>query len=108
NTVAGNGSSGNSKDGSLATSVSLNDLSGIAIDQSGNLFFTETSAGFEDDNGNMQVGTSRIRRVDAGAGIITTVAGIGDSGFNGDGGPAINANLNVPTRISFDAAGNLI
>jgi sugar lactone lactonase YvrE len=41
------------------------------------------------------------------SGVITTVAGIGTSGFNGDGGPAISAQLNKPYAAAVDTAGNL-
>ncbi len=50
-------------------------------------------------------GNNTIRRVSNG--VITTVAGTGTAGFSGDGGPAINAELNGPTGLSLDSAGNL-
>jgi sugar lactone lactonase YvrE len=49
----------------------------------------------------------RIRRIDAGTGIITTVAGCGLPGYSGDGGPATLARIGTPTAIRFDGAGNL-
>jgi sugar lactone lactonase YvrE len=49
----------------------------------------------------------RIRRVDPGTGIITTVAGCGIAGYSGDGGPATAARIGTPTAIRFDRAGNL-
>jgi sugar lactone lactonase YvrE len=49
----------------------------------------------------------RIRRIDPGTGIITTVAGCGISGYSGDGGPATAARIGAPTAIRFDRAGNL-
>ena len=48
----------------------------------------------------------RVRKVTP-DGTITTVAGTGGEGFSGDGGPAINAELNGPDGLAFDAAGNL-
>lgn len=66
---------------------------GIAVDGEGNLFIADTS-------------NHRIRKVD-GNGIITTVAGTGTSGFSGDGGPAINADLNLPFGLAADEQGNL-
>jgi hypothetical protein len=41
------------------------------------------------------------------AGIITTIAGTGQAGFSGDGGPAIEAELNAPGGVALDRAGNL-
>ena len=49
----------------------------------------------------------RIRRVDAG-GTITTVAGSGQSGFSGDGGPAVQAQLNGPAGVTSDGSGGFL
>jgi sugar lactone lactonase YvrE len=92
-TVAGNGTSGYSGDGGPATSASLYDPYGVAVDASGNLFIADSN-------------NRRIRKVDAN-GIITTVAGDGISGFAGDGGSATNARLNDPYGVAVDASGNL-
>ncbi|MGI4854816.1 MAG: Ig-like domain repeat protein [Janthinobacterium lividum] len=54
------------------------------------------------DNGN-----NRIRRVDAGTGLISTVAGSGLPGFSGDSGPATAADLDSPSGMTMDGAGNL-
>ena len=93
-TVAGNGSSGFSGDGSLATGASISLPKSIAFDAQGNLYFA--------DGGN-----NRVRKVDKITGIITTIAGDGLYDFGGDGGPAINAHLKTPSDLAFDAAGNL-
>jgi sugar lactone lactonase YvrE len=90
-TVAGNGTAGFSGDGGPATSASLNQAYGVAVDGSGDLFIGDT------DN-------NRIRRVDAATGKISTAAG---SGSDGDGGPATSALLVAPSGIVADAAGNL-
>ena len=50
---------------------------------------------------------NRIRRVDLGTGIITTVAGTGTSGFSGDGGSATAARIADPRSVTVDTAGNL-
>jgi streptogramin lyase len=96
-TVAGNGLTlPYEGDGGPATSASLFfDPIGIAVDSSGNLFISDTF-------------NSRIRRVDASTGIITTVAGGGAyNGSIGDGGPATSATLNQPHGVAVDAAGTL-
>jgi streptogramin lyase len=49
----------------------------------------------------------RIRRLDFSTRQVTTIAGNGQRGYRGDGGPAINASLNMPHEIRFDSAGNL-
>jgi len=92
-TVAGNGTEGFSGDDGPATSASLYSPSGVAVDIAGNLYFSDT-------------GNSRIRKVDAGTGIITTVAGIGGT-FGGDGGPATSAGISWPHGVTMDSAGNL-
>ena len=94
-TVAGNGTNGFSGDGGLATSASLSVPVGIALDNKGNVFFADYYA------------NSRIRRIDAVTGIITTVAGNGTVGFSGDGGPATSASLYYPSGVAVDKAGNL-
>jgi sugar lactone lactonase YvrE len=69
----------------------------VAVDAAGHLFFTDTY-------------NSRVRRVDAVTGVITTVAGGGGLGFAGvigDGGPATGATLRLPYGVAVDAAGNL-
>jgi sugar lactone lactonase YvrE len=93
NTVAGNGTSGFSGDGGPATSAELDYPVGVAIDSSGNLFIADSDG-------------HRIRRVTP-DGIIHTIAGNGNSGFSGDGGPAASAMVNSPTGVAIDASGNL-
>ena len=92
--VAGNGSANYSGDNGAATSASLNAPSSVAVDASGNLFIADS-------------GNSRVRRVDASTGIITTVAGNGTWGYSGDGGPATSAELSGPSGVAVDSSGNL-
>lgn len=93
-TVAGIGTiRGYSGDGGPATLAKLARPSDLAFDVTGNLFFTE-------------LGNGTIRKVTA-AGIITTIAGNGTTGYSGDGGPATNAKLFGPLGIVFDTSGNL-
>jgi hypothetical protein len=93
-TVAGNGSSGYNGDGGAATKAKLYGPFGVALDTAGNLFIADWF-------------NYRVRRVDAGTGIITTVAGSGSIGSSGDGGAATNARLTDPTGVAVDRAGNL-
>jgi hypothetical protein len=95
-TIAGTGVEGFSGDGGPATAARLNLPEQLAIDAAGNLYFSE-------GNGN------RVRRVDAGTGVISTVAGTGSaSGPIGDGGPATLASLSSPAALVFDSAGRLL
>jgi sugar lactone lactonase YvrE len=76
-----------------ATSAQLEYPNGLAVDSAGDLFIAD------------QV-NHRVRKVTLG-GVISTVAGNGTSGFSGDCGPAGAAQLNGPTGIAVDTAGNL-
>jgi sugar lactone lactonase YvrE len=93
-TVAGTGESGFAGDGGPAISAQLARPAGAAVDTAGNLFIADQ------DN-------HRIRKVEAATGVITTVAGTGESGFAGDGGPAISAQLYSPATVVVDVSGNL-
>ncbi|MDR3764007.1 MAG: SMP-30/gluconolactonase/LRE family protein [Acidobacteriota bacterium] len=93
-TVAGNGSAGYSSDSVAASSSELNDPLGVALDAAGNLYIADTT-------------NNRVRRVDAFSGLITTVAGNGTAGYNGDGIAASSAEMNVPAGVALDAMGNL-
>lgn len=92
-TFAGNGIAGAAGDGGAATGASLSDATGVAIDAAGNLYIADA-------------GNRRIRKVTPG-GIITTFAGTGIQGSAGDGGAATAAQLNRPTAVTLDSAGNL-
>jgi len=92
-TIVGNGKQGFNGDGGPATSASLYEPSGVAVDPAGNVYIA--------DAGNL-----RIRKVDT-AGTITTIAGNGKEGFSGDGGPAPSAELTFPVEVAVDPAGNV-
>ena len=92
-TIVGNGGSGFSGDGGPATNANLKLPAGIALDRYGNLLIA--------DQGNY-----RVRMVSTN-GLITTVAGNGNQGYSGDGGPATNSGLNLPCGLATDDAGNL-
>ncbi|HEY3128875.1 MAG TPA: hypothetical protein VGL91_05415 [Acidobacteriota bacterium] len=92
-TIAGNGRTGYSGDGSAALAASLSGPLGIAYDSAGNLYVADS-------------GNQVVRRISTN-GIITTVAGSGVPGFSGDGGPALAARLNSPRSVLLDARGTL-
>ena len=94
-TVAGSGQKGYAGDGGPALEAALNQPYEVRFDRGGNLFFAE-----------MQ--NHVVRRVDAKTRIITTVAGTGQPGFGGDGGPAAKAQLRQPHSIAFDPQGRLL
>ncbi len=92
---AGTGVEGHDGDGGPATDAQLNGPMSVAVDLSGNVFVADA---FD----------SRVRKIDAATGIITTVAGrSGDFGWTGDGGPATNASLSAPEGVAVDVHGNL-
>lgn len=93
-TVAGTGAKGYSGDGGSALAARLNEPYEVRFDAAGNMFFVE-----------MQ--NHLVRKVAAGSGRITTVAGTGKKGFSGDGGPAVKATFNVPHSIALDGRGGL-
>jgi len=92
-TIAGDGGYRYAGDGGLATSASIQQPLGVAVDASGNLFIADTY-------------NNCIREVDIN-GVISTVAGNGIPGYSGDTGPAVGASLDLPRTVAFDAAGNL-
>lgn len=67
---------------------------GVVYDEGGDLYFSERD-------------TCRVRKVDAGTGAISAVAGTGACGFSGDGGPPTSARLNAPTGLALDRHGDL-
>jgi large repetitive protein len=92
-TIAGTGTAGYSGDNGAATNAELNWPRGVALDTTGDIFFTDTA-------------NSVVREIDA-SGTITTVAGNGTYGFGGDGGSATNAELSWPRSIAVDDSGNI-
>jgi sugar lactone lactonase YvrE len=92
-TIAGNGIAGYTGDGGPATSAELKTPWSIALDASGDLYFSDSN-------------NSRIRMITP-DGTITTVAGNGILGYAGDGAPAISAEFNAPRGVAVDASGNL-
>lgn len=90
-TFAGNGANGFSGNGGQATSAALLKPYDVGIDSFGNVYIGDA-------------GNNRIRRVSP-SGIISTVAGLGVAGYNGDGISATLAKLNFPYGMSVNGAG---
>jgi sugar lactone lactonase YvrE len=80
-------------DGGPATQACLFFPYGVAVDKSGDLYIADWI-------------NYRVRKVNS-AGIISTVAGTGQPGYSGDGGPATSAMLNLPQDLAVDGKGNL-
>jgi hypothetical protein len=91
--VAGNGTPGYTGDGGPATSAELDSPQSVAVDSSGDLFIADTY-------------NNAIREVTPN-GTITTIAGNGQAGYTGDGGPATSAELNDPSGVAVDAVGDV-
>ena len=92
--VAGTGTQGHAGDGGPATAALLNNPFDIAVTTNGNIIFSDTF-------------NHCIRRVNAKTGIIGNVAGTGERGFAGDGGPATQALLNEPYGVVVDRNGQI-
>ena len=93
-TIAGTGTAGYSGDGAAATGAMLKGPTGVLVDSSENVYIADQA-------------NNRVRKIDAGTGVITTIAGNGTTGFSGDGGAATNAAMFSPTDLIFDSAGDL-
>lgn len=93
-TVVGTGAQGYAGDGAPAAQALLNNPFDLAFDPAGNLVFSDTF-------------NHCIRRVDSRTGIITTIAGTGERGFSGDGGPATAATMNEPYGVVIDRSGSI-
>ena len=94
-TFAGTGIGGFNGDGILATSAQINGPFGLTFDLYGNLFFADRN-------------NNRVRKITLSTGVITTVAGTGTGGYNGDGILATSAQLLAPINVEMDATGNLL
>lgn len=92
-TIAGTGVGGYNGDNIAATNAQINNVTGVALDGAGNVYIADLS-------------NYRIRKVDT-FGVISTVAGTGIAGYNGDGIAATLARLNNPRGVSVDVASNV-
>jgi hypothetical protein len=93
-TIAGNGTAGYNGDGIAATSAELNLPDGVTLDAAGDVFIADAH-------------NNRVREVNKATGLISTVAGTGTQGYNGDGIAATSAQLASPSAVAIDASGNL-
>jgi sugar lactone lactonase YvrE len=94
NIIAGGNTAGYSGDGGPSKMATMNQPDGITLDSEGNIYFADKC-------------NQRVRKIDHDTNYITTVAGNGTAGYSGDGGPAINAQLNYPSDVAVDHVGNL-
>lgn len=92
--IAGTGKAGNNGAAGVGTETNVDQPFGVEIGPDGALYITE-------------VGQHRVRRLDLKSGQLTTVAGCGEKGYSGDGGPAAEAKLNEPYEVRFDRQGNM-
>ena len=93
-TVAGTGTAGYSGDGGPASRAQLNSPYGVALDLDNNLYIVDRL-------------NACIRMVEATTGIIRTIAGTGQPGYAGDGGPAHLAQFQEPNDIALDGKGRV-
>jgi sugar lactone lactonase YvrE len=85
---------GTTGDGLLALNIPINGIMSTITDSVGNVYFVE-------------INSNKIRKIDANTRIVSTIAGNGVEGYNGDGIPATLASLNKPTGLAFDLQGNI-
>ena len=94
-TVAGTGEAGYSGDGGPATAATLKEPYSLAVDRNGDIYIVDRL-------------NAAVRKVEAATGIITTVAGTGEPGYGGDGGPGTEAQLREPNDCFLDGRGGLL
>jgi sugar lactone lactonase YvrE len=93
-TIAGTGAQGFSTMSGPASAAQLDSPQGLALDKANNLYIADTH-------------NHVIRKLSLTTGTLTTIAGTGAPGFSGDNGPAIGAQLDLPSALALDAANNL-
>lgn len=90
-TIAGNGEKSYTGDGGPASKATFNGMHNVAVTPAGDAYIADSW-------------NHCIRKIDAKTGVITTIAGTGEPGFSGDGGPATKATFNFIMCITLDAA----
>ncbi len=86
-TVIGTGEAGYAGDGGPASAALLREPFMCSFDSAGNIYLAEAR-------------NHCVRRIDRNTGVITTIAGNGNAGYSGDGGPAVTATLNEPYSLT--------
>lgn len=94
-TVAGTSTVGYSGDGGPATQAQMNEPYSLTVDQNGDIYIVDRL-------------NAVIRKVDSATGTISTVAGTGEPGYSGDGGPGAQAQLREPNDCFLDSKGGLL
>ncbi len=95
NTVAGTGEAGYSGDGGPAVHATMNNLYSLIVDANGDIYVADRF-------------NAAVRKIDAATGIITTLAGTGEPGYSGDGGPGTQAQMREPNDCFLDGKGGLL
>jgi sugar lactone lactonase YvrE len=93
-TIAGTGAWGYNGDNIRADTAKIGDITGIAVDTSGNVYISD-------------LGNGRIREIVKATGLIQTIAGDGNMGYNGDNISAVTAQVNFPHGLAVDDAKNV-
>jgi hypothetical protein len=94
-TVAGIGEAGYSGDGGPATEATMDNIYSLTVDANGDIYIVDRF-------------NAAVRKIDAATGIITTVAGTGEPGYSGDGGPGSQAQMREPNDCWLDGKGGLL
>lgn len=94
-TIAGDGSKSYQGDGGPAAKATFNGMHNVAVTPDGDIFIADSW-------------NHCIRKIDAGTGTISTLAGTGQAGFSGDGGPADQATFNFLMCISLNASNDAL
>ncbi len=96
-TMVGTGTGTYSGDGGAATSATVKNPYGLAVDSSGNVYIGD-------------YGNHHVRKITVSTGIITNIAGSGTGTYQsgGDGGAATSAGLNGPAGVALDSSGRFI
>ncbi len=93
-TIAGTGAAGLAAEGELAATAAINNPFGVVIGPNSRLYWADFAS-------------NRVMRLDLRTGRVAVIAGTGEKGHAGDGGPATKALMSAPHEVRFDHAGNM-